>query len=66
MSERAFSHSSLEVAFLPGVGFVVDPTPWQYREAIRWLRERPAWSMERNGLADRLEATLKRIEWSRK
>jgi hypothetical protein len=67
--KRAPSRYSLDVAYLPGVGWIEEPTPQHYLTAIRWLRERPAWSIRRYGfdsLAEQLTATYRKLLWSQK
>jgi len=61
-------------AYLPGVGFIVDPQPEDYRRAIRFLKYRfsPACPSRldlcspRLDLCDRLSATVRRLEWAPK
>jgi hypothetical protein len=61
-------------AYLPGVGFIVDPQPADYRKAIRFLRHkgfpvrRGRWSFltSQHSLLYRLEATARRLEWKPK
>jgi len=57
---------SLNMAYLPGVGVIwKDPEPMHYRRAIFFLRERPLFTRD-FALIERLEKTLRRIEWTRK
>lgn len=77
MSERAPSRHSLDVAYLPSVGWIEEPTLQHYRAAIKHLerecREHPhPFRFDRLkrydarlALADRLAATARRIAWKR-
>jgi hypothetical protein len=68
MSWRASKRARLplSIAFLPGVGVIwKDPTPAHYRRALWYLRERPPF-MRDHALIERLEATARRIAWTRK
>lgn len=66
--------SDLATAYLPGVGFLVDPQPADYRRAIRflWHKGLPAHARQKSlrisqgSLLDRLEATARRLEWAPK
>jgi len=54
-------------AYLPGVGFLIDPQPADYHKAIRFLQLRAAQASFRtsqHSLLDRLEATARRLEWT--
>jgi hypothetical protein len=73
MSDLAPSRHSLDVAYLPGVGWIEEPTLQHYERAINHLfteyREHPLHRLKeydaRLELADRLAATYRRIAWSR-
>jgi hypothetical protein len=56
----------LHTAYLPGVGFIVDPQPADYRKAIRFLGHHPSRGRPpaRGSLCDRLLATARRLEWT--
>ena len=55
----------LSIAYLPGVGIIwKDPTPLQYRQALWHLQNRPPWTRDYE-MINQLEATYRRIMWSR-
>ena len=59
--------SDLATAYLPGVGFLVDPQPADYRRAIRFLEHRLSYlpmppSTRRHCAA--LMATERRLAWA--
>lgn len=49
-------------AYLPGVGYIIDPQPADYLSAIRYL-EHPRFLWQGN-LCDSMKATARRLEWS--
>lgn len=57
----------MSTAYLPGVGFLIDPQPADYQKSIRFLKHKifPVGTSQRS-LCDRLEATERRLRWTPK
>jgi hypothetical protein len=70
--ERGLSYLPLDLAFVPGVGWIEGPEPEHYAAAIRHLGEVALSDLDHKRYASRHEAvfrwvnTYRRIAWSRR
>lgn len=59
---RTFS-DECSTAYLPGIGFLVEPSLMHYQASARWLR-RNALESRHGAFLQQLEATIRRLQWT--